>query len=67
MKKLIDDYNKKNEEDLEEHYKQRSLLKKSVLPVDIAEAAYFMASDLSSKSTGNIINVDSGNIQSFTR
>jgi len=26
-----------------------------------------MASDLSSKSTGNIINVDSGNIQSFTR
>ena len=60
-------YNKKNKEDLEEHYKQRSLLKKSVLPVDIAEAAYFMASDLSSKSTGNIINVDSGNIQSFTR
>ena len=58
---------KKNKEDLEEHYKQRSLLKKSVLPVDIAEAAYFMASDLSSKSTGNIINVDSGNIQSFTR
>ena len=52
---------------LEEMYRQRSLLKRPVLPEDIAEAAYFFASDKSSKSTGNIINVDAGNVQSFTR
>ena len=52
---------------LEEMYRDRSLLKRSVLPEDIAEAAYFLASDLSAKSTGNIINVDAGNVQAFTR
>ncbi len=52
---------------LEEMYRKRSMLKRSVLPEDIAEAAYFLASDLSSKSTGNIINVDAGNVQAFTR
>jgi len=52
---------------LEEMYRERSMLKRSVLPEDIAEAAYFWASDLSSKSTGNIINVDAGNVQAFTR
>lgn len=57
----------KDKEGLEEHYRQRSMLKRSVLPEDIAEAAYFLASDLSSKSTGNIINVDAGNVQAFTR
>ena len=56
-----------NPSELEEHYRKRSLLKRSVLPVDVAEAAYFLVSDLSSKSTGNIINVDAGNAQSFTR
>lgn len=52
---------------LEEMYRERSMLKRSVLPEDIAEAAYFFAADLSAKSTGNIINVDAGNVQSFTR
>ncbi|MBP0484942.1 bifunctional rhamnulose-1-phosphate aldolase/short-chain dehydrogenase [Sagittula salina] len=52
---------------LEEMYRQRSLLKRSVLPEDIAEAAYFLASDRSAKSTGNIINVDAGNKEAFTR
>jgi len=52
---------------LEAMYRERSMLKRSVLPEDIAEAAYFLASDLSSKSTGNIINVDAGNVQAFTR
>ncbi len=52
---------------LEEMYRQRSLLKRSVLPEDIAEGIYFFASDLSSKSTGNILNVDAGNVQAFTR
>ncbi|MEP3848155.1 MAG: bifunctional rhamnulose-1-phosphate aldolase/short-chain dehydrogenase [Paracoccaceae bacterium] len=57
----------KDKEGLEEHYRERSLLKRSVLPEDIAEAVYFLASDQSAKSTGNIINVDAGNVQSFTR
>ncbi|HID67981.1 MAG TPA: bifunctional rhamnulose-1-phosphate aldolase/short-chain dehydrogenase [Roseibacterium sp.] len=52
---------------LEEMYRERSLLKRSVLPEDVAEAAYFFAADTSSKSTGNIINVDAGNVQAFTR
>jgi rhamnulose-1-phosphate aldolase/alcohol dehydrogenase len=54
-------------DELEEHYRKRSLLKLNVFPEDIAEAIYFLASDLSAKSTGNIINVDAGNAQSFTR
>jgi rhamnulose-1-phosphate aldolase/alcohol dehydrogenase len=54
-------------EELEEHYRKRSMLKLNVFPEDIAEAIYFLASDLSAKSTGNIINVDAGNAQSFTR
>jgi rhamnulose-1-phosphate aldolase/alcohol dehydrogenase len=53
--------------ELEEHYRQRSMLKRSVLPADIAEAVYFLAGDQSAKSTGNIVNVDAGNAQSFTR
>lgn len=54
-------------DELEEHYRKRSMLKLSVFPEDIAEAAYFLVSDLSAKSTGNILNVDAGNAQSFTR
>jgi NAD(P)-dependent dehydrogenase (short-subunit alcohol dehydrogenase family) len=54
-------------EELEEHYRKRSLLKQIVLPEDVAEAIYFLASDASAKSTGNIINVDAGNAQAFTR
>lgn len=54
-------------DELEEHYRKRSLLKRSVFPEDVAEATYFLVSDSASKSTGNIINVDAGNAQSFTR
>ena len=59
--------NKVSEDELEEVYRQRSLLKRSVYPEDIAEAVYYFASDLSSKSTGNILNVDAGNAVSFAR
>jgi rhamnulose-1-phosphate aldolase/alcohol dehydrogenase len=59
--------NKVSETELEEVYRQRSLLKLSVYPEDIAEAVYYFASDLSAKSTGNILNVDAGNAVSFTR
>ncbi len=53
--------------ELEEHYRQRSMLGRDVLPEDIAEAAYWLASELSAKSTGNMINVDAGNAQAFVR
>jgi len=58
---------KTDKEGLEDMYRQRSLLKRSVFPEDIAEAIYFFASEASAKSTGNILNVDAGNAQSFTR
>ncbi|MFG1496037.1 bifunctional rhamnulose-1-phosphate aldolase/short-chain dehydrogenase [Saccharospirillum sp. HFRX-1] len=54
-------------DELEDHYRQRSLLKLNVLPEDIAEAIYFFVSDASAKSTGNILNVDAGHAPSFTR
>ena len=59
-------YNLK-EDELEEFYRSRSLLKRGVYPEDIAEAVYFFASDLSAKSTGNVLNVDAGNASAFTR
>jgi rhamnulose-1-phosphate aldolase/alcohol dehydrogenase len=58
---------KVDEQDLEEVYRQRSMLKLGVFPEDVAEAVYFFASDLSAKSTGNILNVDAGHAPSFTR
>jgi rhamnulose-1-phosphate aldolase/alcohol dehydrogenase len=56
-----------DKEGLAEMYRQRSMLKRSVFPEDIAEGVYFFASDLSAKSTGNILNVDAGNKEAFTR
>jgi rhamnulose-1-phosphate aldolase/alcohol dehydrogenase len=56
-----------SEDELEEVYRLRSMLKLSVLPEDVAEGVYFFASDLSAKSTGNILNVDAGNAVAFTR
>jgi len=54
-------------QELEEFYRNRSMLKRNVLPEDIAEAVFFFASEASAKSTANIINVDAGNAQAFTR
>jgi rhamnulose-1-phosphate aldolase/alcohol dehydrogenase len=55
------------EGELEEIYRQRSLLKRSVYPEDIAEAVHFFASELSAKCTGNMLNVDAGNMVAFSR
>jgi rhamnulose-1-phosphate aldolase/alcohol dehydrogenase len=55
------------EEDLEAYYRSRSLLGRSVYPEDVAEAIAFFASERSSKSTGNVINVDAGNVTAFPR
>lgn len=54
-------------DELEAVYRERSLLKRSVLPEDVAEAVAFLASERSAKSTGNIINVDAGNAVAFPR
>lgn len=59
--------NKVSVDDLEEVYRQRSLLKRSVLPEDVAEGIYWFAADVSAKSTGNVLNVDAGNAVSFPR
>ena len=66
-KERADAYGVDPGEALEAHYRDRSLLKREVLPKDVAEAVAFLASDLASKSTGNILNVDAGNAQAFTR
>ncbi len=55
------------EDQLEEHYRARSLLKRDVLPDDIAEAVLWFAGDASAKSTANILNVDAGNAAAFPR
>ena len=54
-------------EELPDYYKSRSLLKREVLPEDIAEAVNFFCGPGALKSTGNILNVDAGNAGSFTR
>ena len=59
--------NKIGIDDVEEFYRKRSLLQRSVFPEDVAEGIYFFASEASGKSTGNILNVDAGNAVAFTR
>ena len=59
--------NRIDEAEVEAFYRNRSLLKRSVEPEDVAEAVYFLASDKSAKCTGNILNVDAGNIAAFSR
>lgn len=55
-------------EDLEEHYRQRTVLKVNVLPQDIAEAVLFFTSAArSAKSTGNVLNVDGGVTAAYPR
>jgi rhamnulose-1-phosphate aldolase/alcohol dehydrogenase len=66
-KERADSYGIDPGEELEEFYRKRSLLKLKVLPEDIAEAVWYFASSASAKSTGNILNVDAGNAQAFTR
>jgi len=55
-------------EELEEHYRQRNVLKLNVLPENIAEAVLHFASEArSSRSTGNILNVDGGVKDAYPR
>ncbi len=48
-------------------YAQRTLTKQPITPADQAEAIYFLSSDRSSKTTGQIINVDGGLHEAFLR
>ena len=53
---------------LEEVYRKRTTLGVNILPEDIAEAVAFFASPTrSSKSTGNILNVDGGVAAAYPR
>ena len=47
-------------EDLDEYYRKRTTLGADVEPYDVAAAITWFASNLSCKTTGNVINVDGG-------
>ena len=53
--------------DLEEHYRQRNLLRVHVSAEDVAEAVFWLASDRSAKTTGAMIPVDGGVREAFPR
>jgi rhamnulose-1-phosphate aldolase/alcohol dehydrogenase len=55
-------------DELEEHYRKRNVLKVNVLPENIAEAVLHFASEArSSRSTGNVLNVDGGVKDAYPR
>jgi rhamnose utilization protein RhaD (predicted bifunctional aldolase and dehydrogenase)/NAD(P)-dependent dehydrogenase (short-subunit alcohol dehydrogenase family) len=54
-------------EDLEEFYRGRNLLKVRVTAEDVAEAALWLASDRSAKTTGCILTTDGGLREAFPR
>ncbi len=55
-------------DEVEDYYKDRTLLKEHVRPVDIAEAIAWLASEArSSRTTGCTITVDGGNREGFVR
>ncbi|MEK4384338.1 bifunctional aldolase/short-chain dehydrogenase [Solibacillus sp. FSL W7-1464] len=55
------------EQELEEHYRQRTVLKENIYPRDIAEAIAFFASEKTKKTTGCMLTVDGGVTAAFTR
>ena len=55
------------EDDLEGFYRARTKLGVNVYPEDVAEAIAFLAGPRSSKSTGNVINVDGGVTAAYPR
>lgn len=52
---------------LEEHYRKRTILNVNILPSDIAESIAFFASSNAEKTTGCMITVDGGVPAAFTR
>ncbi|MBC7417809.1 MAG: bifunctional aldolase/short-chain dehydrogenase [Pedobacter sp.] len=53
--------------ELPDFYAKRTLLNKTILPVDIANACFAFTGGLLSKSTGNMLNVDGGIATAFAR
>ncbi len=54
-------------EELPAYYAERTLLKETILPEDVANACFAFVSGLLNKSTGNILNVDGGVTGAFVR
>lgn len=52
---------------LAEFYAQRTLTKTPITPADQAEAIWFLASDRSAKTTGQVFCVDGGLVEAFVR
>jgi rhamnulose-1-phosphate aldolase/alcohol dehydrogenase len=52
---------------LEDHYRQRNLLRARVTADDVAEAVFWLASDRAAKTTGAMIPVDGGVREAFPR
>lgn len=52
---------------LENHYRERTVLKENIYPRDIAEAIAYFASSKSAKTTGCMLTVDGGVAAAFTR
>jgi len=52
---------------LEDHYRNRNLLRTQVTGADVAEAVLWLASDRSSRTTGTMIPVDGGVREAFPR
>ena len=56
-----------SEEDLGEFYRQRCLLGVPIFPEDVAEAAWWLATDRTRKMSGGVITVDGGVPAAFPR
>lgn len=56
-----------NPDQLEDHYKARTVLKVNIYPSDIANAIAYFASQQSAKTTGCMLTVDGGVAAAFTR
>ena len=56
-----------DEAGLQDYYRQRNLLSQAIYPEDVAEAAWWLASDRSRKTTGTVITVDGGVAAAFPR
>jgi NAD(P)-dependent dehydrogenase (short-subunit alcohol dehydrogenase family) len=54
-------------EELEEYYRKRNALKRSITVEDVAEAILFLASDRSYKITGAVLPVDGGMVSAYMR
>src|SRR5699024_12250099 len=52
-------------DELEEHYRKRTILNENVLPQDIAESIAFLSSSKAAKTTGCMVTVDGGVAAAF--